>query len=163
MQNLRGKLEVNVKKHYLFSVEAPISLRFFLAVKTWKTRLKKWEIIQNWIASLTALSYPYVRKLKIHIENQTEALSVISTLWTWVTIAIALFWLICLTWMILGVLCKVSIWKNSSRYLVGFGKIFDFGILWIICLEMIFLMIITKEPMNVMYMHMSKIILSFLK
>ena len=46
---------------------------------------------------------------------------------------------------------------------VGRGKIFDFGILWIICLEIRFLMSITSEPINVMYMHMSNRILSFLK
>ena len=46
---------------------------------------------------------------------------------------------------------------------VGGGKIFDFGILWIIFLEMCFFMSITSEPINVMYTHMSNRMLSFLK
>ena len=144
----------------LFSADATI----FKKKCTWKQPLKVGNKNNcQWFFFLTALSCPYDRKLKIDVGNWAEAPSVISTLWTWVTIPIALLWLIRLTWMILGVLCKVSIGKNCSRYLVGCGRIFDFGILWIICLEIIFLMTIIREPMNVMYMHMSKIILSFLK
>ena len=67
------------------------------------------------------------------------------------------------TWMILGVLCNVAICKYLSWSFVGCGKILDFGILWIICLEIRFLMIITNEPINVMYMHTAQKILSFLK
>ena len=71
--------------------------------------------------------------------------------------------LICSTWIILGVLCNVAIWKDCSGSFVGCGRMFDFGILWMICLEISFLMIITNEPINVMYMHMAQKILSFLK
>ena len=67
------------------------------------------------------------------------------------------------TLMILGVLCNVAISIDCSWLFLGCGKIFDFGILWIICLEISFLMIITSEPINVMSMHMKKRILSFLK
>ena len=74
-----------------------------------------------------------------------------------------LFLLICLTRMVLGVLCNVFISKDCSGSFVGCGKIFDFGILWTICLKISFLMIITIEPINVMYMHMAARILSFLK
>ena len=74
-----------------------------------------------------------------------------------------LFLLICPIWMVLGVLCNVVISKDCSGSFVGCGKIFDFGILWTICLEISFLMIITSEPINVMYMHMAARILSFLK
>ena len=66
-------------------------------------------------------------------------------------------------WMILGVLWNVVIWKVCSWLLVGFVKIFDFGILWIICFEISFLMIISRDPINVIDMHMVKRILSFLK
>ena len=55
--------------------------------------------------------------------------------------------------MILGVLCNVVISKDCSWSFVGCGKIFDFGILWTIRLEISFLMIITSEPINVMYMY----------
>ena len=75
----------------------------------------------------------------------------------------ALFSLISPIWIILGVLCNVAICKDLSWSFVGCGKIFDFGILWIICLEISFLMIITNEPINVMYMHTAQKILSFLK
>ena len=46
---------------------------------------------------------------------------------------------------------------------VGRGKIFDFGILWTIFLEMRFFINIISEPINVMYTHMSNRMLSFLK
>ena len=75
----------------------------------------------------------------------------------------ALFSLISPTWIILGVLCNVVISKELSWSFVGCGKIFDFGILRIIRLEICFLMIITNEPINVMYMHTPQKILSFLK
>ena len=65
--------------------------------------------------------------------------------------------------MILGVLCNVAISIDCSWLFLDCGKMFDFGILWIICLEISFLMIITSEPINVMSTHMNKIILSFLK
>ena len=71
--------------------------------------------------------------------------------------------LISWTWIILGVLWNVAIWKDCSWSFVGCGKIFDFGILWIICLEIIFLMIITSEPVMVMVMHKAKTKLSFLE
>ena len=67
------------------------------------------------------------------------------------------------TWIILGVLWNVTVWNNCSRSLVGWGTIFDFGILWIICLEISFLMMISSDPINVIDMHTVKIILSFLK
>ena len=67
------------------------------------------------------------------------------------------------TWIVLGVLWNVSIWNDCSRSLVGWGMIFDFGILWIIRLEISFLMMISSDPINVINMHMVKIILSFLK
>ena len=67
------------------------------------------------------------------------------------------------TWIILGVLRNVSIWNNCSWSFVGWGTIFDFGILWIICLEISFLMKISSDPMNVIDMHTVKITLSFLK
>ena len=67
------------------------------------------------------------------------------------------------TWMILGVLWNVDIWIDSTWSFFGCGKIFDFGILRIIRFETCFLMIITREPINVMYMHITKRILSFLK
>ena len=60
---------------------------------------------------------------------------------------------LCPTSMILGVLCNVAIWKDSedgSRPILFCGKIFDFGILLTICLEISFLMIITSEPITVM-------------
>ena len=65
--------------------------------------------------------------------------------------------LICPISIILGVLCNVTIWKDSedgSRSFLCCGKIFDFGILLTICLEISFLTIITSEPISVMYMHM---------
>ena len=58
---------------------------------------------------------------------------------------------------ILGVLCNVTIWKNSeggARSILCCGKIFDFGILTTICLEISFFTIITSEPISVMHMHM---------
>ena len=67
------------------------------------------------------------------------------------------------TWIILGVLWNVAIWKDCSWSFVSCGKIFDFGILWIICFEISFLMIISRDPINVIDMHMVKRILSFLK
>ena len=67
------------------------------------------------------------------------------------------------TWIVLGVLWNVSIWNDCSRSLVGWGMIFDFGILWIIRLEISFLMMISSDPINVIDMHMLKMILSFLK
>ena len=67
------------------------------------------------------------------------------------------------TWIILGVLRNVSIWNNCSRSFVGWGTIFDFGILWIIRLEISFLMKISSDPINVIDMHTVKITLSFLK
>ena len=70
--------------------------------------------------------------------------------WTW-------------TWIFLGVLWNVSIWNDCSWSFVGWGTIFDFGILWIILLEISFLMMISSDPINVIDMHMVKMILSFLK
>ena len=73
---------------------------------------------------------------------------------------------LCPTVMILGVLCNVAIWKDSedgSRPILCCGKIFDFGIFLTICPEISFLMIITSEPITVMYKHKAKRILSFLK
>ena len=67
------------------------------------------------------------------------------------------------TWIVLGVLWNVSIWNDCSRSLVGWGMIFDFGILWIIRLEISFLMKISSDPINVIDMHTVKITLSFLK
>ena len=67
------------------------------------------------------------------------------------------------TWIILGVLCNVAIWKDCSWSFVSCGKIFDFGILLMICLEIIFLMIITSQPIIVIHKHKAKTILSFLK
>ena len=67
------------------------------------------------------------------------------------------------TWIFLGVLWNVSIWNNCSPSFVGWGTIFDFGILWIIRLEISFLMMISSDPIKVIDMHMVNIILSFLK
>ena len=67
------------------------------------------------------------------------------------------------TWIVLGVLWNVSIWNDCSLSFVGWGMIFDFGILWIIRLEISFLMMISSDPINVIDMHMLKMILSFLK
>ena len=67
------------------------------------------------------------------------------------------------TWIFLGVLWNVSIWNDCSWSFVGWGTIFDFGILWIILLEISFLMMISSDPINVIDMHMVKMILSFLK
>ena len=67
------------------------------------------------------------------------------------------------TWIILGVLWNVSIWNDCSWSFVGWGTIFDFGIFWMICLEISFLMMISSDPINVINMHKVKIILSFLK
>ena len=67
------------------------------------------------------------------------------------------------TWIVLGVLWNVSIWNDCSRSFVGWGTIFDFGILWIIRLEISFLMKISSDPINVIDMHTVKITLSFLK
>ena len=67
------------------------------------------------------------------------------------------------TWMTLGVLWNVSNWNDCSRSFVGWGKIFDFGIRWIICLEISFLMMISSDPINVINMHTVKTMLSFLK
>ena len=53
----------------------------FGPMKTWKNRAQKLLIIHNWIFPLTALSCPYGQKLKIHIENWSEAPSVLSTLY----------------------------------------------------------------------------------
>ena len=60
-------------------------------------------------------------------------------------------------------ICNVAISIGCSWLFLGCDKIFDFGILRIICLEIKFLMIITSEPINVMSMHMTKWMLSFLK
>ena len=65
--------------------------------------------------------------------------------------------------MILGVLCNVAISIDCSWLFLDCSKIFDLGILWIICRETSFLMIITSEPSNVMSTHMNRIKLSFLK
>ena len=62
------------------------------------------------------------------------------------------------TWIILGVLCNVTIWIDSEggpRSILCCGRIFDFGIWLTICLEISFLMIITSEPISAMYMHMA--------
>ena len=67
------------------------------------------------------------------------------------------------TWIVLGVLWNVSIWNDCSWLFVGWGTIFDFGIFWIIRLEISFLMMISSDPINVINMHMVKITLSFLK
>ena len=58
--------------------------------------------------------------------------------------------------IVLGVLCNIDIWKDwegGSRSILCCGKMFDFGILLTICLEISFLMIITSEPTSVMYMQ----------
>ena len=57
------------------------------------------------------------------------------------------------TWIILGVLCNVDISIVSSLSFLGCGEIFDFGILRTIRFETCFLMSITSEPINVIYMH----------
>ena len=57
------------------------------------------------------------------------------------------------TWIILGVLWNVFIWNDCSRF-VGWCTIFDFGILWIIRLEISFLMMISSDPINVIDMQM---------
>ena len=57
------------------------------------------------------------------------------------------------TWIILGVLCNEDIWIVSSVSFLGCGEIFDFGILRTIRFETCFLMSITSEPINVIYMH----------
>ena len=67
------------------------------------------------------------------------------------------------TWIVLGVLWNVSIWNDCSWSFVGWGTIFDFGIFWMICLEISFLMMISSDPINVIDMHTVKITLSFLK
>ena len=67
------------------------------------------------------------------------------------------------TWIFLGVLWNVSNWNDCSRSFVGWGTIFDFGILWIIRLEISFLRLISNDPITVMDMHMVRMILSFLK
>ena len=54
---------------------------FFLPMKTWKNQAQKLLIIHIWIFPLTALSYPYGRKLKIHIGIWSEAPYVLSTFW----------------------------------------------------------------------------------
>ena len=58
--------------------------------------------------------------------------------------------------MILGVLWNDAIWNDCPWLCVGCGKILDLGIFWIICLEIIFLMIITSEPINVIDKHTAK-------
>ena len=83
--------------------------------------------------------------------------------WPSKNISPVLFLFLGWTWIILGVLRNVSIWNNCSRSFVGWGTIFDFGILWIIRLEISFLMKISSDPINVIDMHTVKITLSFLK
>ena len=58
------------------------------------------------------------------------------------------------TWIILGVLWNVFIWNDCSRSFVGWGNIFDFGIRWIIRLEISFLKMISSDPINIIDMQM---------
>ena len=58
------------------------------------------------------------------------------------------------TWIILGVLWNVSNWNDCSRSFVGWGNIFDFGIRWIIRLEISFLKMMSSDPINIIDMQM---------
>ena len=57
------------------------------------------------------------------------------------------------TWIILGVLWNVSNWNDCSLSFVRWGKIFDFGIRWIIRLEISFLKMISNDPTNIIDMQ----------
>ena len=56
---------------------------------------------------------------------------------------------------ICGVTWDVDVWVDSSWSFLHCGKIFDFGILRIIRFEISLLIIITSEPINIMYKHMA--------